>query len=78
MRFFCSESNLSNLSLYLGINLDCAVIFTNGGSDIIEFFEGTVFIEWEEVGPVERTDCRVGEAGTTNGQFVDCMCSLVF
>lgn len=57
--------------VHLGFNFDCSVIFVNGDSGFIEFFSGQAFIEFETVGPVERTECRI-EEGDINGPFSDC------
>lgn len=55
------------------MNLDCAVNFVNAGEDDVVVIDnaGFVRIEWEEVGPVNYTDCRL-DIGETRGTFQDC------
>ena len=49
-----------NYLAYTGFNLDCSVLFINmGQDDLFLFGQGSVLIEWEHVGPVESTDCRL-------------------
>lgn len=62
---------LLKLLLIIGFNFDCSVIFVNGDSSIIEVFNTDPIIEFEIVGPVEATECRV-EQGDVNGPFVPC------
>ncbi len=50
----------------VGFNGDCAVNFVNG-VDQAQTFQNIVFIEWEEVGSVRATDCRLDD-----GTFILC------
>ena len=57
----CSRNALFYLPFFpAGFNLDCSVLFINMGTDDVFLFgQGSVLIEWELVGPVEFTECRL-------------------
>ena len=56
--------------LNIGFNLDCSVLFINqGANDLFVFDQDSVLIEWELVGPVEFTDCRL-EIRVENGDDI--------
>ena len=58
--------------------IDCSVVFVNAGEDdavIIDPF-GFVRVEWEEVGPVDFTDCRL-EINGVRGDYELCKCLFV-
>ena len=53
-----------------GFNLDCSVLFINmGADDLFIFRQDSVLIEWEIVGPVEFTECRL-ETQVENGNDI--------
>lgn len=54
----------------IGFNLDCSVLFINMGvDDLFIFDQDSVLIEWELVGPVEFTECRL-ETRVENGDDI--------
>lgn len=50
---------------------DCSVIFVNGDSGIMKFFNKEAFIEFMTMGPVEHTECRIDKDDKI-GTFSDC------
>lgn len=50
------------------MNNDCAVNFVNFAEEGEQLALGIVYINWEEVGPVDFTDCRI-EVGTGPGRM---------
>ena len=59
------------LYMCAGLNNDCSVLFINMGGDDLFVFGNSVLIEWEEVGPVEDTECRL-EQGDDIGEYFPC------
>lgn len=59
-----------------GLNNDCSVLFINMGEDDLFVFGNSVLIEWEEVGPVEDTECRL-EQGDDIGEYFPCKWHVV-
>ena len=65
------------IPLISGFNNDCSVLFVNmGPEDLFMFGQGSVLIEWELVGPVEFTECRletrVENGNDIIGEYTDC------
>ena len=58
---FFSRSTCIGVFLYTcaGFNQDCAVNFINAAQGQVLVFEDSVFIEWEEIGPIGFTECRL-------------------
>ena len=60
--------------------MDCSVLFINMGTDdLFVFNQDSILIEWELVGPVENTECRL-ETRVENGDDIIgeySMCTLV-
>ena len=60
--------------------MDCSVLFINmGTNDLFVFDQDSVLIEWELVGPVENTECRL-ETRVEGGDDIIgeySMCTLV-
>ncbi|XP_064383718.1 adhesion G-protein coupled receptor V1-like isoform X2 [Halichondria panicea] len=57
----------------LGFNMDCSVVFVNAAQeDVVVVDEaGFVQIEWNEIGPVTDTECRLTINGAV-GEYVPC------
>lgn len=68
MKFCVSPS-----PFYLGLNGDCAVVFVNGDEDAFGTISQFAYIEFENIGPVEFTECRITNRATDmDGPFVPC------
>lgn len=60
--------------------MDCSVLFINmGTNDLFVFDQDSVLIEWELVGPVENTDCRLETRVEVGDDIIGeySMCTLV-
>ncbi len=68
---------MSDLAHFIGFNQDCSVVFVNAGDNDVVVIDGAGFvrIEWNEVGLVDFTDCRL-EINGVNGQYSNCKCHV--